>query len=344
MLDQIKLKIPLKLLAIALGGGVFVTLILIWFFHWRLIETTDNAYLKGDVVPIASKVTAIVQEVLVEDGQPVEGGQILVKLDSKDYQAKYDRAKALHEEAIQQLEQTKQKEAIQELEVNQAQSKLEAAKAESERAEKALDRSNTLTKDKFTSQSNLDTAKATFAQAKSQLEQAESGKHQAERNFKITQFERARLEATIQARNADVRLAEIELNDTVIKSPNKGIVGQQVVKKGQLVRQGSVLSNVVNTENLWVIANFKETQITYMQPGQKATFYVDGFPSETFEGKVSNILPATGSEFTLLPADNATGNFTRIVQRVPVRLIIENPKKLRLVPGLSVYASVKRPF
>jgi membrane fusion protein (multidrug efflux system) len=235
-----------------------------------------------------------------------------------------------------------EKEQIQQLDVKQTLSKLEAAKAENERAEKAYSRAGTLSKENIASQSNLDTAKASYAQGKSQLELAIAAKEQSERTLKITRLEVERLAATVKAREADFKLAQIELDDTTVKAPVTGVIGQRAVKKGQLVKPGTILATLTNLEDIWVVANFKETQIANMAPGQKATVEVDGFSGRVFEGEVDHILPASGAEFSLLPPDNATGNFTKIVQRVPVRIKIANPHKVRLIPGLSVYASIKR--
>lgn len=329
--------------AIKLGGGLFILLLLTWIFHWRLIESTDNAYVKGNITPLSSKIMATVEEVLVHEGQDVEKGQVLVKLDDRDYKAKLDRASSLRDEAQSLLAQAREKEKIQQLEVRQAQSKLEADQAEYERADKAYKRSQTLTQENVASKSSYDTAKATYAQAKSALESAQMGKEQSEGSLKITQLEVSRLESTLKGRDADLILAQSDFENTTIKAPIKCTVGQIYAKdKGQLMNPGSLLLTLVDLENLWVIANFKETQVSLMKPGQKSTIEVDGFSGATLEGAVESVSPASGAEFSLLPPDNATGNFTKIVQRVPVRVKINDLKGHRLVPGLSAFVQVKR--
>jgi len=319
-----------------------VAIVVYWLQAIHPFETTDNAYLKAHTSLISPKETGYVKEVLFQDNQKVMQGDLLVVIDDRDFQARVAQAKAqlLSETAhIHTLETDKLTQAAK---IRQEAANIVASEADLEKAAKDLKRFGNLAKEGAVSAQTRDTAESTHKQANAQRDKTLSARQEAESHLAAldAQIEEAR--ARIKAAEANLELTRIDLANTHITAPMAGIIGNRSVQVGQLVKSGSPLGYLIPSEGLFVEANFKETQIARMQPGQTVEIQVDAYPEQVFQGVMDSFAPASGSEFSLLPPENATGNFTKIVRRVPVKIAFQSGSDLsKLRPGLSTEVKVK---
>jgi membrane fusion protein (multidrug efflux system) len=315
--------------------------IVYWLKEIHPFETTDNTYLKSHLSLISPKETGYVKEVLFEDNQKVMPGDLLVVIDDHDFQAKVAQAEAqvLMETAhIHTLETEKR---TQNAKISQEEANIAVAEADLERAAKDTKRFDNLASDGAVSVQTRDAAKSTHKQAAARRDQTRSARLQRRANWPPGGTDRE-TRARLKAAQSALELARINLLNTRIVAPIAGIMGNRSVQVGQLVKPGSVLSYLIPTDGVFVEANFKETQIGRMQLGQPVDILIDAYPDSRFEGTVDSFAPASGSEFSLLPAENATGNFTKIVRRVPVKIRFKPGTDLsRLKPGLSTVVKVR---
>jgi len=314
--------------------------------YWREaihpFETTDNTYLKAHISLISPKETGYVKEVLFEDNQKVMPGDLLVVIDDHDFRAKVAQAEAQAMAETARIRTLETEKLAQEAKIRQEEANIAVSEADLERASKDLKRFAHLAADGAVSAQTRDVAEAAYKQAAAQREKFRSSRQQAESQLASLEAQIGETRAGLQAAQAALELARIDLANTRITAPFAGIVGNRSVQVGQLVKPGSVLAYLVPSDGLFVEANFKETQIERMQPGQPVDIRVDAYPDVRFEGKVDSFAPASGSEFSLLPPENATGNFTKIVRRVPVKILFRPGTDLsRLRPGLSTVVKVK---
>jgi membrane fusion protein (multidrug efflux system) len=316
--------------------------VLYWYKAIHPFETTDNTYLKAHISLISPKETGYVREVLFQDNQKVKPGDLLVVIDDHDFQAKVAQAEAevlLNSARILTLETEKR---VQDAKIHQEQANIAVAEADLERAAKDLKRFGNLAADGAVSAQTRDVAEAAYKQAVAQREKFRSARRAAESELASLDAQIGETRARLQAAQAALDLARIDLANTRITAPIAGTIGNRSVQVGQLVKPGSVLGYLVPDDGLFVEANFKETQIGEMQPGQPVDIRIDAYPDIRFEGVVDSFAPASGSEFSLLPPENATGNFTKIVRRVPVKILFRPGTDLsRLRPGLSTVVKVK---
>ncbi len=303
--------------------------------------STDNAYVRGQITVLAPQVNGYVTEVLVKDYEHVRAGQPLVKIDSRTYEAVLAQAQAQLANAQAQLANATQTQAQNHASLKAKQATLSATQAESERAQAELHRVEDLAQRGSVSLNERDKVRATARLASSNTDKARADIAIGQETIKATTVNRAALEAAVQMAQAQIHQAQINLDNTTVHAPNDGQVSEVSARQGQYVAAGSQLLYVVPPQ-LWVVANFKETQTAHVRVGQSAHFTVDGLDSAELTGKVLEIAPATGSEFTVLKADNATGNFTKVVQRLPVKIAIDADQALaqRLRAGMSVVAHV----
>lgn len=313
-----------------------------WNQHLRHNESTDNAYLKADNVIISPKISGYVVEVSVRDNQKVNAGQPLVRIEADDYQAKVEQqgAATLAQEAgLVTLDRQK---SLQRSQILQAQAALRAALAQANKAtqdyarDKALLAKGFATKDQTdNSRLAVDLAEAGVARSKAELQAARD-------QLAVTDAREAQNKADLQQTVALAKIGQLDLRHATLQAPINGFIGNKAVEVGQYVRAGTQLMTVVPLDKVFVVANFKETQIKNMHPGQQAKIIVDAYAGKTFEGVIDSIAPAAGSEFSLLPPENATGNFTKIVQRVPVKIALPSNLALtqNLRPGMSVAVTI----
>jgi len=315
---------------------------LYWLKAIHPFETTDNAYLKAHISLISAKETGYVKEVLFVDNQKVKPGDLLVVIDDHDFKARVAEAEAqvLMETAhIQTLEANK---LTQNAKIREAAANIAAANADLNRAGKDLKRYGNLAREGAISAQSHDSAQSTYTQASAHRDKFSSAVQGAKSELATLDAQIEETRARVIAAEAALELARIDLGNTRIVATMAGVIGNRSVQVGQLVKPGSPLGYLIPSDGLFVEANFKETQIARMQPGQSVKIYIDAYPEQTFEGTVDSFAPASGSEFSLLPPENATGNFTKIVRRVPVKISFRPGTDLtRLRPGLSTEVKVR---
>ncbi|MGO4705527.1 HlyD family secretion protein [Microvirga sp. 2MCAF38] len=324
-----------------------ITGILLALYAWQLppfrstVQRTDNAYVKGAVTIISPKLDGYVAEVTVQDFMPVKAGQVLVKLDDRIYQQRLAQARATLATTNAALANSEQQRRSKEAGIAAVQAQIDSAHAVLTRTEAEWKRVEPLHSRGFATQAQLDQSRAALDQAQAGLNQTKASLEVAKQELTATIVNRSSLEAAVQGAEAAVRLAEIDLQNTRIVAPQDGQLGEVGARLGQYVTPGSQLTAMV-PDRIWVIANFKETQIADMVFGLPATISVDALHGATLSGKVSRFSPAAGSEFSVLRPDNATGNFTKVAQRIPVRIEIDpnQPLAKHLSPGMSVVVSV----
>ena len=309
-----------------------------WWTEGRFLETTDDAYVLADIAPIGAKVPGYVRELPVDNNRPVKAGDVLAVLDDSDYRARADQAAAGVAAQRAALLSNDARILWQRSVIEQARSGVVAAEAELRRATLELGRSDTLASRAWATQQRLESATADRGKAAASLSHAKAALTAETDQLGVIQAQRHELEAALAQAEAQLALARDDLGHTVIRAPIDGVVGNRMVQLGVLARPGVQLMVVVPLGALYVDANFKETQLRHMRPGQVARVGVDAFPDLDLVGRVGSFAPASGSRFSLLPPENATGNFTKIVQRVPVRILL--PPSTGLRPGLSVVVSV----
>lgn len=340
-----------KVLSALAFGSLALLGVLVVLYAWQLppfasaIESTENALVRGQVTLISPQLSGYVFEVPVQDFQFVKAGDLLVRLDDRIYRQRLAQAEANLASQRAALANNRQQKRSAQATVEQRKAAVGSAQAQATKAAADLQRSLALAPDGSISRSELDVSRSAAAQAKASLAQANAAVKIAEEDLRSVDVNRDSLEAAVSNAVAALELARIDLDNTRVTAPRDGQLGQIGVRLGGWVNSGAQLMALV-PDTAWVIANFKETQMANMRIGQPASFTVDALNHRRFTGKIQEIAPATGIEFSLLQADNATGNFVKIAQRIPVRIIVDpgQPEARRLRPGLSVVVSVDTGF
>ncbi len=320
-------------------------------------EETDDAQIEADIIPVIPRVSGYVKEVRVKDNQMVQEGDTLIILDDRDYRIQLQQAEAALATAKSNVTASRANTAAARSGISSAQqgvstidAQIEAAKVNLKRATQDFNRYQNLIQDHSITQQQFEQAQAAKDLAERQLDILKQQKKQASSQTgvvasqsKATAESIGVAESVVKQREVEVEDAKLKLSYTVITAPASGRVSRVDVVSGQLLQQGQSTFDIVHSDNLWVVANFKETQLQKMAVGQEATVHVDAFPSHDFEGTVSSFSPATGAKFSLLPPDNATGNFVKVVQRLPVKIDFTNASDSlmqRLRPGMNVSVDV----
>jgi membrane fusion protein (multidrug efflux system) len=364
-------KYGTPLIVVLLAVAVIVTITRNWnaWEGGRVDQVTNDAYVRGDLTPLSTKVPGLVREVKVNDYQPVRKGDVLVQLDDDDYKAQVAQAVAGVEAAKAALENNRRQRQLQDSRIeralagiDQANAQITAAQAGKEavqadvtrtRAERA--RQEALLKANSTTQQKVEGAvadeqrfaaqsasrDADLVQAHTLLRSNESAAEAERRSKAVLESQELQLVADLHAKEAGLTVAQVSLGYTRILAPADGTVGERQVRPGQLVSPGTQVMTFVESIR-WVQANFRETQLTNIKVGDPAEIHVDVYPGQVMKGRVLEIAPASGSQFALLPPDNATGNFTKVVQRVPVKIALDESSLTgQLRPGLSAVVTVK---
>jgi multidrug resistance efflux pump len=335
---------PASIGIMAVVAAVGIGLIM-WAWHLGPFNSTrvstDNAYVRGAITVLAPQVNGYVTEVLVKDYQYVKAGQELLRIDDRIYRERVRAAEGQVANATAALNNAEQTQAQNTATVGSARANLVAAQAEQARARAEQARVDELAERGSVSLSERDRVRTSARLAAANVLKAQAEIEISQQRVKGTTVSRGGLEAQVGIAQAQLELAKIDLANTVVNAPRAGQVSEATVRRGQYVTAGSQLLFLV-PDNLWVVANFKEGQTWRMRVGQQASFKVDAFEGEVLTGHVEQIAPATGSEFSVLRPDNASGNFTKVVQRLPVRIAIDPNQELakRLRPGMSVTAEV----
>ncbi|MGK8717139.1 HlyD family secretion protein [Pseudomonas aeruginosa] len=337
---QLKRRLTVFLVAV---GLIALAFFLHWWFIGRHVESTDNAYVQGEITRVASQLGARVEEVLVRDNQHVDKGQLLVRLEDADFKLAVERAQAALATREAELAQARSKLVQQGSLIAASAADVNASQATLGRAQIDLNRAEALRKPGYVSEERVTTLTADNHVARSQLAKARADLEAQRVQRDTLGAEIKRLEAQIASARTELAQAEINLSRTLIHSPINGLVGQRSARNGQYVQVGTHLLSLVPDEDIWVQANFKETQVGRMRDGQKARLTFDAFPDTPIDGRIDSLFAASGAQFSLLPPDNATGNFTKVVQRIPVKIVFEadNPLHGSIRPGMSVEAEVE---
>lgn len=305
--------------------------------------STDNAYIRGDVTSLAPKVAGYVTAVEVADNQAVRTGDVLFRIDDRDYRARLAQAVANLEAARARLGNVEAETGLQQAVIRQAEAQRRSSVAELSLAKKSSDRRRELVRTGAVSQALVDEAEAARSHAEAGLSAAGAMLEAQRQRIAVLATQREAAVAAVAQARAARNLAQIDLDSTVVRAPVDGVVGNRQVRVGRLVAAGAAVLDIVPVDDVWIVANFKETQLEHIRPGLPVRITVDGYPDEAFEGIVDSFAPGSGSAFSLLPVDNATGNFVRVVQRVPVKIrFAGRPLPGRLVPGLSARVEIER--
>jgi membrane fusion protein, multidrug efflux system len=341
-----RLKIGRKTLALA-GLALAITGSGIGYGHYwwttgRFIESTDDAYVGGNVTAVSPHVAGFVAQILVEDNQHVRAGQLLIRLDGRDFQAALDHAQAVVTERQAALSAFEAKYLLQQAVIREAEANLNAKLAQAAFAGEDAVRYRNLALTSFGTRQNAQRASAADDEAQSASKSAQAGLTAARQQAIVLDAEIAAARAGIAQAKADLEAARLNLGYTQIRSPIDGYVGNRAAQAGAYVASGAYLLSVIPAHGLWVDANFKEDQLAAMRPGQVAAVVADVLPGKVFHGHVLSLAPGTGAVFSVIPPENATGNFTKIVQRVPVRIALDDGdgRLGELRPGLSATVNI----
>ncbi|HYZ39936.1 MAG TPA: HlyD family secretion protein [Stellaceae bacterium] len=336
MRKTLAIGVLLVVLALGASGGWY------WWTIWRFQQSTDDAYVQSDVSIISPKVEGYIKKVKVADNQQVAEGAVLFVIDDRDFRAKVAQAEAAValEEASVATYDSRLK--LQQAMIDQAVAVVQSAEADLLRAQQDYKRYSALMTRDFASQQRFEQAEADARKAEAALAKSRAALTAEQNQLGVLRLQQREEQAKLQQARANLQLAQNDLDNTVIRAPISGMAGNRAGQVGQYVKAGTQLLSLVPLLRFYVTANFKETQLTRMRPGQMAEVSVDAYPDQPLKGRVESFAPGSGAEFSLLPPDNATGNFTKIVQRVPVRIALpENSALVGLLrPGLSVTVTV----
>ncbi len=313
-----------------------------WWTHGRFIQTTDDAYLHADQVTVAPKVSGYVDQVYVAENQTVTPGQPLVRIDARSYQAVLAQQSAAIDARRADIALSERQLAQQEAAIDQSRAQLAGAEANAAYAAHEAQRYKTLSSEGVETQERAAQAKNQQDQAAATLKADAAALAVAQRQVAALQAQIEQAKAQLEGAQAQSQAAQLNVGDTLLRASIAGRIGDKTVQLGQFVQPGTRLMSIVPTTEIYLVANFKETQIGRMRIGQPAKVKIDALGGRTIEGRLESFAPGTGAQFALLPPENATGNFTKIVQRVPVRFALQAPADIadHLLPGLSATVEV----
>ncbi|UFZ03439.1 HlyD family secretion protein [Bradyrhizobium ontarionense] len=337
-----RLVIPLLAVIVALA---FVALATTRWNAWvgnAITQTTNDAYVRADLTQLSSRVAGEVLKVAVSDFQQVKAGDLLVQIDPADYEAQVAQAEATVEAAQAALDNLSNQIELQYATIAQAEAQQVSAGAAEVQARQEEERQQSLSQSEAGTRQRLEQATAAYAKAQADVRASRAAIAAQRHQLEVLTGTKKQRGADLAGAKAALAGARLKLGYTRITAPFDGVVGQRQIQTGDYVNVGSNLIAVVPLPQVFVIANYKETQLTHVAPGQPVEITVDSFPGEKLRGRVERIAPASGSQFALLPPDNATGNFTKVVQRIPVRIAFDanQPLLTRLLPGMSVVTHI----
>jgi membrane fusion protein (multidrug efflux system) len=313
-----------------------------WYDRARTVQVTNDAYVRGEITGISPRVTGYATEVLADDDMPVRAGQVLVRIDPRDFRMAVQKAQAALDQAKAALSQIEAQRQLENSKISVAEAALRSAQAQAKNADITLGRATELLQKAAGPQATVDTATASAASAHASVDQATANLAFEREQLVVIDANETAAKAQIAAAEANLLSAKFALNDTEIWSPIDGIVANRKTRVGEYVTAGTRMLSVVPVNNLWIEANYRETQVGRMKVGDPVRIGIDTYPGKSLCGYVEAIAPASGSEFALIPPDNATGNFTKIVRRftVRIRLNAREPNAALARPGMSVETAV----
>lgn len=336
----------LKILVVTALAALVIAIAWSWGWPWltvgRFEEATDNAYVRADITSIAPKVAGYVVSVEVADNATVEAGDVLFRIDDSDYAARLAQAAANTDFARAALVNLDAETRLQEAVIAQGEAQRDAASAAQTLAAHDLERYRSLVRTHAVSQAHFEQKQAAGAQADAAVSAARAAIQAQRRKLDVLAAQRQAAQATLSQAEAARSLRQIELDNTVVRAPVDGVVGNRQVRVGRFLATGMAVLDIVPLRQVWIVANMKETQIEHLHVGQSVRIAVDGYPQAEVRGIVDSLAPGSGAAFSLLPADNATGNFVRVVQRVPVKIRLTHvPPQVHLVPGMSARVAIR---
>ena len=337
-----------RLKAILSAGGALVILAVIgvygreWWTTGRFVETTDDAYVGGDVTSITPHVDGVISAVLVADNARVRRGEVLIRIDPRDAEAALAHDEAVLKARLAALLSLRAQLLLQQIVIRQSEDDLAGKAAHATFTVQDARRYASLAATPAGTRQDAQRTASLEAEAKSDVASAAAGLEASRQRLKVLQAQVAEAQAMAAEARADVATAQLDLGYTVIRAPTEGVVGNRAAQVGTYIKAGAYLISITPSYGLWVDANFKEDQLTHMLPGLAAEIVADVLPGHVFRGHVASLTPGTGAVFSIIPPENATGNFTKIVQRVPVRVVFDadDPMLSMLRPGLSTTVSV----
>lgn len=336
-----------RLRRVLMAGSAVALLAASTWYGWdywsvgRFLVSTDDAYVKADNTTIAPKVSGYLTEVLAGDNEHVKAGEVLARIDPRDFQVALDQAKADVAAARATVASKQAQLEIQEAVIAAAKATIDVDNANKTFTRQENKRYSELASSGFGSVQNAQNAQARDAGAEAAIQRDTANLASALKHVDLLRAELAQAEAASARAEALQRQAELNLGYTTITAPIDGVVGNRTLRTGQLVQAGTQLMSLVPVSGAYIIANFKETQLTNVHQGQAVDVEVDMFPGKTVHGHVDSLAPASGQEFALLPPDNATGNFTKVVQRIPVKIALDGGAAIELRPGMSVIPTIE---
>ncbi len=334
--------------AIILPAVIIVVLVSvgIWFFnywtHGRYIISTDDAYVGAAVSTISARVSGHVVSVNVVNNQAVKAGDLLAKIDDGDYRLAVESAARKIETQNAGLSRLDSQSLQQAATIIQARAQIAAAEADAQRAQGDFDRAQTLAAADFNSRAKLDQARADRDRTQAALQSARAGLSAAEAGLDVLKAQKSEIVSSKSELETALARTSRDLSFTEIRAPFDGVIGNKAMQLGQFIQPGMRLLALVPLESAYVDANLKETQIAPLKIGMRAEIRADAFPGRVFEGRIESLSPATGAQFSLLPPENATGNFTKVVQRIPVRIALSDDIKREQIlrPGMSITVEI----
>ncbi|MCZ2204472.1 HlyD family secretion protein [Bartonella sp. A05] len=326
---------------------IFFAILMLWFSYkwltyWRYILSTDDAYVQGDITAIAPKLNGYIEEICVKANQAVKKGDILLRLESGDYKIALDQTKASLNTQQKTLMRIDAQIVAAHSALDEAQAQKVAASAIATNAQLTLKRATELKADRYVSQSNVDNAKSAYEQAIANVTRTDAQIAAARANIQVLEAQRDEIKSHTKSLELTRDQAQRNFDSTVLYAPFDGVIGNLTAKTGDFVVNGQRLAALVPTHALYIEANYKETYVQNIYSGQTVYISIDAFKNDTFEGTVLSVAPATGAVFSFLPPQNATGNFTKITQRIPVRISIPEDalKSGRIKAGMSVSVEI----
>ncbi len=318
-----------------LAGGLY------WWTTGRFMVSTNNAYVHAEITTVSSRLSGHISKIMVGDNQHVLAGELLAEIDPREYQAREQEAQARLNRSRALVGNLQARKTLQTSLINQARAELSSRLAELEGIDQKLVRLRSLREQNYAAKDQLDELEISRKSAQAQIKKAEAQLVAQKEQLGVLESEGQELRGRISQDQAELELARINLGNTRILAPISGTIGKRNLRPGQYVQASTALVSIVPGE-IWVEANFKETQLEHFREGMLVTIEPDAFPDLQIQSSIHSISPATGARFSLLPPENATGNFSKIVQRVPVRINIppETRQKYYLVPGMSVVVTV----
>lgn len=328
----------MKKIALLLIVLLLLAVFLYWLLYWRYFQTTDNAYLQADITHISPRISAVVVSSTIQDNHRVKKGEVLAQLDDREFVVAVKKADATLAQSRAALTNAQAGYQMQISTIDEYRSDVSSAAASLYNARQQYLRFQSLQKKNYVAQGDMDNATSSYKVAEAKYTQAQARLKTQSDKLAVQQSAIEQNKANVNQAQANLEQARLTLSYTRIVAPIDGVISNRSLQVGMMVQAGQAIASIVSSNTPWINANFKETQMARIHKGLPVSVSIDAYPGKTFSAKVDSVSPATGATFALLPPDNATGNFTKIVQRVPVKIVFEHPELID--SGLSASVTI----